>query len=210
MLNLIPFVPTFLLSKTLLGLFNLLTAPRRYAYFFQQHFSGHPKKPRGGLLSSVFILSILLSANRVNSIFTVLKSPITCENYEISLSSIYILWGECIANFSIIGRYIFIYYKLILKTCYCTLDWIGWGQYVFFIVLAYFSISILYYFGTIQGKLTRFFSPGALMTFLLFIYVPTFWDYVDRFLPQPAYGSIEALLIFMLYVGSIPLFIAGF
>jgi len=70
-----------------------------------------------------------------------------------------------------------------------------------FSVLAYFSISILYYFGTIEGKLTNFFSPGALMTLLLFLLTTYFFGiYVDNFSNyNQLYGSIGALLIFMLY-----------
>ena len=96
----------------------------------------------------------------------------------------------------------FIYFELAFKNFLPeTLDWVRWGQNVFFIVLAYFSISILYYFGTIQGKLMRFFSPGALMTLLLFICSTyLFGIYVDRFSNyNQLYGSIGALLIFMLY-----------
>ena len=75
------------------------------------------------------------------------------------------------------------------------------GQNLFFILLAYFSISVLYYFGTVDGKITRFFSPGALMTLLLFIgSTYLFGIYIDRFSTyNQLYGSIGALLIFMLY-----------
>ena len=96
----------------------------------------------------------------------------------------------------------FIYFKLAVQNVLPTsLDWIIWGQYLFFVFLAYFSISILYYFGTIQGKLMRFFSPGALMTLLLFICSTyLFGIYVDQFSNyNQLYGSIGALLIFMLY-----------
>jgi membrane protein len=60
----------------------------------------------------------------------------------------------------------------------------------------------LYYFGTIEGKLTRFFSPGALMTLLLFLTSTyLFGVYVDNFSNyNQLYGSIGALLIFMLYI----------
>jgi membrane protein len=97
----------------------------------------------------------------------------------------------------------FIYFKLAFQNLLPeTMDWILWGQYLLFIVLAYFSISILYYFGTIEGKLTRFFSPGALMTLLLFLTSTyLFGVYVDNFSNyNQLYGSIGALLIFMLYI----------
>ena len=60
---------------------------------------------------------------------------------------------------------------------------------------------ILYYFGTIQGKFTGFFSPGALMTTLLFFFSTyLFGIYIDNFSNyNQLYGSIGALLIFMLF-----------
>ena len=96
----------------------------------------------------------------------------------------------------------FIYFKLALQNVLPEAqDWVVWGQNIFFIILAYFSISILYYFGTIEGKLTHFFSPGALMTLLLFICSTyLFGIYIDQFSNyNQLYGSIGALLIFMLY-----------
>ena len=74
-------------------------------------------------------------------------------------------------------------------------------QNLIFVILAYISITILYYFGTIQGKLTGFFSPGALMTTLLFFFSTyLFGIYIDNFSNyNQLYGSIGALLIFMLF-----------
>ena len=76
------------------------------------------------------------------------------------------------------------------------------GRFLIFACLTYTSVSLLYYFGTIEGRKTRFFSPGALMTTLLFflmtylygIYINNFSNY------NQLYGSIGALLIFLLYI----------
>lgn len=206
-LNLIPFVPTFFTIENFdLVLFEFIETllPADTHTFFNSIFQDIQSKPRGGLLSSVFILSILLSANGVNSIFTSFEvSYHVRELRNIFKQYLYSLGVSVLLAFLLLVAVIFfIYYKLTFENLLPgTLDWIGWGQYVFFIVLAYFSISILYYFGTIQGKLTRFFSPGALMTLLLFICSTyLFGIYVDRFSTyNQLYGSIGALLIFMLY-----------
>ena len=76
------------------------------------------------------------------------------------------------------------------------------GQSFFYIVLTYFSVSILYYFGTIEGRKSKFFSPGALMTTLLIMLTTwLFGIYIENFSTyNQLYGSIGALLIFMLYI----------
>src|SRR5690606_32860011 len=43
------------------------------------------------------------------------------------------------------------------------------AKFLFFMFLTYVVTSVLYYFGTAEGKNARFFSPGALMTTILFI-----------------------------------------
>jgi len=76
------------------------------------------------------------------------------------------------------------------------------GQFAFFGLFIYFIISILYYFGTIEGRKIRFFSPGSLMTSLLFFLTTYFFGiYIEIFSNyNQLYGSIGALLIFLLYI----------
>ena len=80
--------------------------------------------------------------------------------------------------------------------------WTRIGQYVFFGAFIYIIISMLYYFGTIEGRKIRFFSPGALMTILLFLFTTYgFGVYIENFSTyNQLYGSIGALLIFLLYI----------
>ena len=206
-LNLIPFIPTvFSIENFDLILLDFIETllPAESHGFFNDIFNDIQSKPRGGLLSSVFLLSIFLSANGVNSIFTSFEvSYHVKELRNIFKQYLYALGVSVLLAFMLLVAVIsFIYFELAFKNFLPeTLDWVRWGQNVFFIVLAYFSISILYYFGTIQGKLMRFFSPGALMTLLLFVCSTyLFGIYVDRFSNyNQLYGSIGALLIFMLY-----------
>lgn len=206
-LNLIPFIPTvFSIENFDLVLLDFIETllPSESHGFFNDIFKDIQSKPRGGLLSSVFLLSIFLSANGVNSIFSSFEvSYHVKELRNIFKQYLYALGVSVLLAFLLLVAVIsFIYFELVFKDVLPeTLDWVLWGQYVFFILLAYFSISILYYFGTIEGKLTRFFSPGALMTLLLFICSTyLFGIYVDRFSNyNQLYGSIGALLIFMLY-----------
>jgi membrane protein len=82
------------------------------------------------------------------------------------------------------------------------INWIRVGQLFFYIILTYISVAILYYFGTIEGKKTHFFSPGALMTCLLIILTTyLFGVYIENFSQyNQLYGSIGALLIFLFYI----------
>ena len=76
-----------------------------------------------------------------------------------------------------------------------------WTDY-FFGLFIYITVNILFYFGTIEGRKNQFFTPGSLMTTLLFflttycfgIYIENFSNY------NQLYGSIGALLIFLLYI----------
>ena len=72
---------------------------------------------------------------------------------------------------------------------------------IFFICVAYLSVSILFHFGTVERS-RRFFSAGALLTLVLFILTTYgFGIYIENFAQyNQLYGSIGALLIFLLYI----------
>jgi membrane protein len=76
------------------------------------------------------------------------------------------------------------------------------GKVLFFIILAYFTTAILYYFGTAEGKQAKFFSYGALMTTLLFLLTSyLFGVYVEKFARyNELYGALGGLLILMVYI----------
>ena len=73
---------------------------------------------------------------------------------------------------------------------------------LFFLVMIFTIVSLLFRYGTKQGKEVKFFSAGAILTtvvslctFYLFgIYVVKFAQY------NQLYGSIGTLLILMLFV----------
>ena len=64
------------------------------------------------------------------------------------------------------------------------------------------SVSVLYYFGTKEGKKLRFISPGSIMTtFLAIISFYLFRFYIDNFARyNQLYGSIGAFLIILLMI----------
>lgn len=206
-LNLIPFIPKILsIDNFDLVLLQFIEAllPADTHSFFTSIFQDIQNKPRGGLLSSVFILSILLSANGVNAIFTSFEvSYHVKEIRNVFKQYLYALGVSILlALLLLIAVAGFIYFKILFQNVLPeTIDWVIWAQNIFFIALALFSISILYYYGTIDGKVTKFFSPGGFMTtFLFIISTYLFGIYVEKFSNyNQLYGSIGALLIFMLF-----------
>ena len=206
-LNLIPFVPSFFdidqFDGVLLEFIETLL-PADTHVFFTGIFQDIQSKPRGGLLSSVFVLSIFLSANGVNAIFSGFEGSYHVKELRNIFKQYFYAVGVSVllAFFLLVAVIAFVYFKVTFSQLLPeNMTAVLWGQNLFFILLAYFSISVLYYFGTADGKITRFFSPGALMTLLLFIgSTYLFGIYIDRFSTYNQLdGSIGALLIFMLY-----------
>tara|TARA_B100001093_G_scaffold519244_1_gene607339 strand:+ start:92 stop:976 length:885 start_codon:yes stop_codon:yes gene_type:complete len=207
-LNLIPFIPIDNFDSILLNFIEILV-PSNSEDFFSEIFLDIQNKPRGGLLSSVFLLSIILTANGVSAVFASFE-----ESYHIELSrnffkqylysmGVAILLAFTLLIAVIVAVYFEIYiFSNIKELLQDTLDWIRLGQSFFYIILTYFSVSILYYFGTIEGRKSSFFSPGAVMTtILIMITTWVFGIYIENFSTyNQLYGSIGALLIFMLYI----------
>ena len=206
-LNLLPFIPIQNFDVVLLEFIEALLPQETHA-FFTTIFQDIQSKPRGGLLSSVFILSIFLTANGVSSIFASFE-----ESYHVDLTrnffkQYFIAVGVSVllAFLLLVAVAVFIFFEIYFLRSLPdfvsnTINWIRIGQLFFFVILAYFSISTLYFFGTVEGRISRFFSPGAFMTTLLLISSTyLFGIYVDRFSTyNQLYGSIGALLLFMLY-----------
>ena len=66
--DMIPFIKIDNFDETFLNYLELFL-PNEIQSFFTQIFEDIRNKPRGGLLSSVFLLSIFLSANGISAIF---------------------------------------------------------------------------------------------------------------------------------------------
>ena len=83
-----------------------------------------------------------------------------------------------------------------------SLMWAQIGRYVVFILIIYNAVATLYYFGTKEGRQSRYFSIGAVFTMVL-ILITTFLFkiYIENFSSyNELYGSIGVLLILMLYI----------
>ncbi|MDO6492951.1 MAG: YihY/virulence factor BrkB family protein [Cellulophaga sp.] len=187
-------------------------------YFFDQIYDEIMSQKRGGLLSSTFVLSIFLIANGVNAIFSGFEN-----SYHVSLNRHFLrqylyalMVGLLLSILIIVSAIVYMYFEIyvIENISDTTQVYFGTGleetdiwtteiaKVVYFTFLSYLSISILYYFGTAEGKKTKFFSSGSLMTTILFVLTSyLFGVYVDKFARyNELYGALGGLLILMVYI----------
>ncbi|GLB53759.1 hypothetical protein NBRC110019_28000 [Neptunitalea chrysea] len=214
LMNLIPYVPVEDFQHNFLAFIESLLPPKT-ANFFDPVFEDIANRKRGGLLSSVFVLSIFLMANGINAIFGGFENSYHLKEkrnyFRQYLMAVMVALMLSFLFLSFVA--VFIYFEVDLETYvvqnltdygYVSSDEIGVTivKVLLFIVITYLSMSILYYFGTVDGKESRFFSPGALFTTILIVVTTyLFGIYIENFNNyNELYGSIGALLIFMLYI----------
>ena len=165
----------------------------------------------GSLLSFGFLLSILLMTNGVNAIFGGFEHSYHITDVRNVFRAYFVSLGVSLlmSLFLIIIITSLILYQFALSKIDETgwldttdLDLFYYGRSLIFLVMIFTIVSLLFRYGTKQGKETRFFSAGAILTtvvslfsFYLFgIYVVKFAQY------NQLYGSIGTLLILMLFV----------
>lgn len=165
----------------------------------------------GGLLSFGFLLSIFLSTNGVNAIFGNFEYSYHISEYRNQIKGYFIALGVSLllSFFLIITVIMIILYQVALAK----IDEVGWidtgdlnlffyGRAFLFLVMVFTIVSLLFRYGTMQGREVNFFSPGAILTTVLslfFFYL--FGIYVVKFATyNELYGSIGTLLILMVFV----------
>jgi len=208
LLNLIPFVPFENFQEEFIKFIDDILPPNTSA-FFDSIIADIVKNKRGGLLSSTFILSMFLMTNGINAVFSGFKNSFHIGMTRNFLKQYGVAFSVAIivALFLILTVYVTLYFTYIVNTYnqYIigdTLYWLNFGRIIFFIAMIFLTMSTLFYFGTKEGKLTRFFSPGAVFTTILIIATTyLFGFYINNFSRyNEIYGSIGALLILMLYI----------
>ncbi len=208
-LNLIPYVPVENFQQEFISFIQAILPPQTTDFFLPivQDISAHQ---RGGLLSFVFILTIFLMANGVNAIFSGFEYSIhvTINRNFIKQYFMALIVSVFLALLLLVTVVVIVYSEYAIVKLQSedflseNFQWIATVRYLIFVVMIYFVISILYYYGTKEGKSSRFFSVGALVTTLLFMLTTyLFGIYINNFSRyNELYGSIGALLILMLYI----------
>ncbi len=209
-LNLIPFV-NFIddFQIQFLAFIDDLLPPETKDFFNDIFFDIAARK-RGGLLSVVFLLSVFLMANGVNAVFTGFEFSYHTKVNRSIIRQYVIAVGVSI----ILALLLLITVVVTVYLTYLTEDlksvgvvsneiiWADVGRYITFLIMVYITIATLYYFGTKEGRLSRFFSVGAFFsTFLIVVTTFLFGLYIENFSAyNELYGSIGALLILMVYI----------
>ena len=214
---LIPNIPIEDFQNEFLDFLNSFLPPQTSDFFLSNIFENIEGTERGGLLSSVFLLSMLLMANGVNAVFSGFETSYheqmsrnVFNQYLYALGVALILAILVLLTVAVFG-YFQIY---IIQPLYESvtgheasesasgLGWIIFAKYMFFVLMVYLATATLYFFGTKEGRHTRFFSVGALLTTLLIILTSyLFGVYIENFSQyNELYGSIGGLLILLLYL----------
>ena len=165
----------------------------------------------GGLLSFGFILSIFLMTNGINAIFGGFEYSYHVTEFRNVFKTYFISLGVSLLTsfFLIITVVVVLLYQVALSK----IDDNGWlntsdlnlffyGRSVLFLIMIFTIVSLLFRYGTKQGKGLKFFSAGAILT--TFLSLSTFYlfgIYVVKFAQyNQLYGSIGTLLVLMLFV----------
>ncbi|MBQ4822506.1 YihY/virulence factor BrkB family protein [Aquimarina sp. MMG016] len=209
LLNLIPYVPIENFQENFYQ-FVIDALPTQSAVFFEDIFKDISSNPRGGLLSTVFILSLFLMTNGINAVFSGFE-----YSYHVTLNRNFVRQyivalgvSLVVASLLLLTVIVTLYFAYLVSNLNelgvvdDTVFWLTIGKYTLFIIMIFVIVATLFYFGTSEGKQNKFFSPGAFMTtFLIIITTYLFGIYIDNFSNyNQLYGSIGAMLILMLYI----------
>ncbi|MBT8377292.1 MAG: YihY/virulence factor BrkB family protein [Bacteroidia bacterium] len=214
---LIPYIPIANFQTEFLDFLNSFLPPQTSEFFIDNIFKDISSNKSGGLLSTIFVLSILLMANGVSAVFSGFETSYheqlvrgVFKQYLFALGVALILAVLVLVTVAFFGYFqIYIIQPLYeslsgqqLSETDSGLGWIIFGKYLFFVIMVYLATATLYYFGTKEGRNTRFFSIGALLTTLLIMLTSyLFAIYIENFSKyNELYGSIGALLILLFYL----------
>ncbi len=208
LLNLIPYIPIEDFQVEFLNFINEILPPKT-SEFFDSIIADIVKNKRGGLLSSTFLLSIFLMTNGINAVFSGFDNSYHNEFSYSLVKQYWLAFGVAIilALFLFATIYVTFYFTYLVNTYEHiligdTIFWLRLGRICFYIVMVLSTTATLFYFGTKEGRGSRFFSSGAVLTtFLILVTTYLFGFYIDNFSRyNEIYGSIGALLILMLYI----------
>ncbi|SCY09937.1 membrane protein [Nonlabens sp. Hel1_33_55] len=211
MLNLIPFVPVDNFQVDFLEFVNGLL-PTQAAGSFDTIFKEIALQENTGLLTIAFVTSLFFMSNGINAVFDGFERSYHSSfnrnmfrQYFVAvgvslLLSLFLLIS--IMMFGIVEYWIGTLRAEDFMTQSSTEIWLIVIRYVAIIFMLYLFVSTLYYTGTKEGRQTKFFSIGSVVTTVLILISSYLYGlYIDNFASyNEIYGSIGALLILMIYI----------
>ena len=207
-LNLIPFIPLENFQADFLEFVEEGVPPNTYEAI-EAILNDIMETTHQGLLSSGFILSILLMTNGINAILGgfEMSAHITItrgffRQYFISLAISLVLSMILLITVAAIVVAEVMIQKINLFGEVTDIALIEWSRYGFILLMILITTSILYKFGAKETSSISFISYGAVFTTILIIlssYI--FGIYVTKFAKyNELYGSIGTLLVLMFYI----------
>jgi membrane protein len=214
---LIPYIPVDGFEQKFRVFLDSLLPPQTSEFFFDNIFQNIYTDGNAGLISTVFLLALLLMANGISALFSGFESSYhqqltrsVVKQYLYSIGVALILVFLLIVTIAVLGYFqIFVIERLMYfldrhgyETQKEGILFAAVAKYVFFVLITYIATATLYYFGTKEGKHSKFFSAGALLTtILIIVFSYLFGIYVTYFSTyNELYGSIGALLILLFYL----------
>jgi len=214
---LIPYIPVDGFELKFREFLDSLLPPQTSNFFFDNIFQNIYTDGNAGLISTVFLLALFLMANGISALFSGFESSYhqqltrsVVKQYLYSIGVALILVFLLIITIAVLGyfqiyviqRVLYIMDRQGYETQEQGVFMVGVARYVFFVLMVYIGTATLYYFGTTEGKHSKFFSAGALLTtILIIVFSYLFGIYVTYFSTyNELYGSIGALLILLFYI----------
>lgn len=209
--SLIPYIPITDFQVTLFDLFREIIPPETFS-MVEKTIYEILMLQNTGLLSLSFVLTFFFSTNGINAIMDGFNSSyhithvknwwkqrLTAIFLMIVLSVLVIL---AISMLTVGGWLI----KWSIENGFIENDWtvglLEIVRWLIILMLTFFSVSFLYYYGPSEHRQYTFFSPGSILaTVLLIVGSLGFNFYIANFSRYNAlYGSIGTLIIFLIWI----------
>ena len=187
LLIIIPLIPIENFQKEFMDFLESFLPPSTSDFFFQNIFKNIEDSQRGGLLSSVFVLSIALMANGVNAVFSGFENSYheqltrnVFRQYLYAMGVALILAFLLIVTIAVLGYFQIYVVQEFLEALQDrgyqvgtnSVFWFDIAKYVFFVIMVYLATATLYYFGTKEGKHSNFFlNWGSLYYIIDYCYI---------------------------------------
>ncbi len=209
--NLIPYIPIEGFQDDFLGFVQQSVPPTTYDAIFKI-INDILHNSNSGLLSTGFLMAVLLMTNGVNAILGGFESSHHIQNslkrkffrqYFVSLALSMVLSFVLIVTVAAIIIFeVFIQKTKIQDVLSNTIPLIEMGRYLFVILMILLSTSFLFKFGIKHDKNRSFISIGSVFTTILILVLSYFFGiWVVKFSKyNELYGSIGTLLVVMFYI----------
>lgn len=209
--TLIPFIPIDNFQIELLATLENLLPENAYELTLQT-IEDIIQQKHSSVLSLNFLIAVYFATNGMNSMIQEFNNSLNVQHKRSFLKqrlvSTLLAFGIVIMLIAAIA--LLIYSRIVIETIDSRLDvnesfntfFIDMGTWVTLLLLFFFTISSIYYFGPSRKEKWTFFSPGATLASLLtFVTSIGFSFYVTNFSNyNKLYGSIGTLIVIMLWI----------